>query len=103
MARTRWPSDLGTPASSPGKADQTGTTGGCHKNLGPGRQIVSQDSTPASAESEVRPGPRTPDPTPPPSHRPGNRGQKHYPHSPCRLGAAALLATCWSIRVQISL
>jgi len=59
MARTRWPSDLGTPASSPGRADQTGSAGGCHKNLGPGRQIVSQDSTSASAESEVRPGPRT--------------------------------------------
>src|SRR6516165_511660 len=34
MARTRWPSDLGTPASSPGQADQTGSAGGCQKNLG---------------------------------------------------------------------
>ena len=34
MARTRWPSDLGTPASCPGQADQTGSAGGCQKNLG---------------------------------------------------------------------
>src|SRR5690349_46274 len=35
MARTRWPSDLGTPASCPGQADQTGSAGGCQRNLGP--------------------------------------------------------------------
>jgi hypothetical protein len=35
MARTRWPSDLGTPASSPGRADQTGSAGGCQKTWGP--------------------------------------------------------------------
>ena len=33
---------------------------GAIKTLGPGRQIVSQDSRTASAESEVRPGPRPP-------------------------------------------
>jgi hypothetical protein len=44
VARTRWPPDLRTPASSTGQADQTGNAGGCHKNLGPGRQIVSQDN-----------------------------------------------------------
>jgi hypothetical protein len=37
------------------------------------------------ADSEVRPGPRTPDPTPVVSPS-GVGGQKHYPHSPCRLG-----------------
>jgi len=35
--------DLGTPASCPGQADQTGNAGGCQEP-GPGRQIVSQDN-----------------------------------------------------------
>ena len=54
---------------------------------GPGRQIGSQDSPKgASADSEVRPGPRLP--TLRPHHRKTTEagpGRKHYPHSPCRL------------------
>src|SRR5690348_14722110 len=46
-----------TLASDPGQADQTGSAGGARKP-GPGRQIVSQDNSSASAESKVRPGPR---------------------------------------------
>ena len=57
MARTRWPSDLGTPASCTGQADQTGSAGGCQE-LGPGRQIDLRTARAASADSEVRPGPR---------------------------------------------
>jgi hypothetical protein len=37
-------SDLGTPASCPGQAEQPTAPGGCHETLDPGRQIVSQDS-----------------------------------------------------------
>ena len=60
MARTRWPPGPVNPGLLPGQADQTGSAGGCH-NLGPGRQIVSKDSpSAASADSEVRPGPRPP-------------------------------------------
>ena len=60
MARTRWPPGPANPGLLPGQADQTGSAGGCH-NLGPGRQIVSKDSpSAASADSEVRPGPRPP-------------------------------------------
>jgi len=43
MARTRWPPGPGNPGLYPGQADQTGSAGRC-QNLGPGRQIVSQDS-----------------------------------------------------------
>src|SRR5215469_863200 len=39
MARTRWPPISRNPASSPGQADRGGTAGGCHKYLGPGRQV----------------------------------------------------------------
>jgi len=41
MARTRWPSDLGTPASCPGQADQTGSAGGCQE-LGPADKSISR-------------------------------------------------------------
>ena len=54
--------------------------------LGPGRQVVIKTARAASADSEVRPGPR------PPTLRP-HRGKtteagpsrEHYPHPPCRL------------------
>src|SRR6266487_1943926 len=57
MARTAGRRTCETLASDPGQADQTGSAGGARKP-GPGRQIVSQDNTSASAESKVRPGPR---------------------------------------------
>jgi hypothetical protein len=94
MARTRWPSDLGTPASCPGQADQTGSAGGCLKNLGPGRQGDLKTARAAPADSEVRPGPRPPTLRP---HQPKTteagpeaekQGRKHYPHPPCRIPAA---------------
>jgi hypothetical protein len=73
VARTRWPSDLGTPASCPGRADQTGSAGGCHKNLGPGRQIVSQDNPNGVSRIGGQAGTQAPDPTPPPDQSQGSR------------------------------
>src|SRR5216683_112052 len=49
-----------TPASSPGQADQTGTAGGCQKNWDPAGRSFRRTTRTASAESEVRPGPRLP-------------------------------------------
>src|SRR5215813_9046252 len=66
MARTRWPPDLATPASRTGQADQTGHAGGCQKNLGPADRSIPRTARSASADSEVRPGPR------PPTLRPTN-------------------------------
>jgi hypothetical protein len=57
VARTRWQSDLGTPASCTGQADQAGSAGRCQE-LGPGRQIDLRTARAAPADSEVRPGPR---------------------------------------------
>jgi hypothetical protein len=58
MARTRWPPDLGTPASCTGRADRDGTAGGCHKTWGPADESIARQPERASADSEVRPGPR---------------------------------------------
>src|SRR6266702_7376230 len=61
------------PASCPGRADQTGRAGGCHKNLGPGRQIVSQDNPSGVSRIGGQAGTQAPDPTPAP---PQNRGSR---------------------------
>src|SRR6266566_2435363 len=55
---------LGTPASCPGQADQTGSAGGCQKP-GPGRQIVSQDSQSGVSRLAGQAGTQATDPTPP--------------------------------------
>ena len=47
-----------TPASDPGQADQTGSAGGCLKTWGPADKSISRQPETASADSEVRPGPR---------------------------------------------
>ena len=49
-----------TPASDPGQADQTGSAGGCQKNWDPADRSFRKTTRAASAESEVRPGPRLP-------------------------------------------
>src|SRR5712691_4920597 len=49
-----------TPASSPGQADQTGAAGGCQKIWDPADRSFRRTTRTASAESEVRPGPRLP-------------------------------------------
>src|SRR6476646_2500531 len=72
MARTRWPSDLWTPASCTGWADRAGTAGGC-LNLGPGRQIVSQDSPDGVSRIGGQAGTQAPDPMPVSSQNRGSR------------------------------
>src|SRR6478672_12318558 len=59
MARTAEPSDLATPSSCTGQGDQIGTTGGA-TTWGPADTTALTTARPASAESEVRPGPRPP-------------------------------------------
>src|SRR5207248_1859095 len=70
-----------------GQADQTGTTSGCHKNLGPGRQIVSQDNPNGASRLGGQAGTQGPRPYAPARSPSGKPRQKHYPHSPCRLWA----------------
>src|SRR4249920_3235089 len=60
MARTRWPVGTVNPGLYPGWADQTGTAGRCHKTWGPADRSSRRTARTASAESEVRPGPRLP-------------------------------------------
>ena len=84
MARTRWPSDLATPASCPGQADQTGSAGGCQKTWGPADRSSRRTARAASAESEDRPAPR-PRPYAHTTAKPRKQGRKHCPHSPCRI------------------
>jgi hypothetical protein len=69
MARTAGPSDLATPASCTGQADQTGTAGGA-RTWAPADRTVLKTARAASAESEVRPGTQAADPTRPPSQTP---------------------------------
>src|SRR5258707_3588926 len=52
------------PGLFPGQADQTGSAGGCHENLGPADRSFRRTARAASADSEVRPGPRPPTLTP---------------------------------------
>jgi len=61
---------------------------GCQKKLGPGRQIVSQDN-PMRRQPTRRSG-RDPGSRPyvHTTAKPCKPGRKHYPQSPCRLGAA---------------
>ena len=62
-----------TLASDPGQADQTGNAGGCQKNWDPADRSFRRTARAASADSEVRPGPRLPGPTRP-SHQ--DRGSR---------------------------
>jgi len=60
---------------------------------GPGRQVDLKTARAASADSEVRPGPRPltlrPHQAKTTQARPEaeKQGRKHYPHPPCRIGA----------------
>src|SRR6516162_11953191 len=65
--RTREP-----PAACTGQADQTGTTGGW-LNLGPGRQIVLQDSPDGVSRLGGQAGTQAPDATPVSSQNRGSR------------------------------
>src|SRR6266851_5240348 len=111
MARTRWPSDLRIPASCTGWADQAGTAGGCLTPWGPADRSSRKTARTASAESEVRPGPRLPTlcPYPVKTGEAGPEvqstsslpGRKHYPHPPCRIGAADTFVVRQRLRVLI--
>src|SRR5260221_7179384 len=52
------------PGLFPGQADQTGSAGGCHENLGPADRSFRRTARAAPADAEVRPGPRPPTLTP---------------------------------------
>src|SRR5215472_10947661 len=72
MARTRWPSDLGTPASCPGQADQTGSAGGCQRNLGPADRSFPK-TTSGVSRLAGQAGTQATDPTPKPIQNRGSR------------------------------
>ncbi len=93
-------SDLCTPASCPGQADQTGSAGGCQKTRDPADRSSRRTARAASAESEVRPGPR-PRPYARTTAKPWKQGRKHYPHSPCRIFACGSSADPSLACVQI--
>jgi hypothetical protein len=91
MARTRWPPGPVNPGllPRPGRSDRQRRW--VPENLGPGRQGDIKTTRAASADSEVRPGPRPPTLRP---HQPKTteagpeaekQGGKHYPHPPCRI------------------
>ena len=61
---------------------------GAIKTLGPGRQIVSQDSPDGVSRIGGQAGTQAPTLRPYPV-KPGKPGRKHYPQSPCRIFAAA--------------
>src|ERR1039458_8590298 len=99
MARTRWPPGPVNPGllHRPGRSDRQRRW--VPENLGPGRQVDIKTARAASADSEVRPGPRPPTLRP---HQPKTtqagpeaekQGQEHYPHPPCRLGTKFASAT----------
>jgi len=44
MARTRWPPGREPWPLAQARQHRDGTAGGCQRNLGPGRQVVSQDN-----------------------------------------------------------
>src|SRR6202011_3683553 len=94
MARTRWPSNLGTPASDPGQADQTGNAGGCQKKLGPGRQIVSQDSPSGVSRFGGQAGTQASDLTPAPGQNRGSRAGSTTHSLPADFGAVWCLRSC---------
>src|SRR5713226_576906 len=62
------------------------------KNLGPGRQIVSQDSPSGVSRIGGQAGTQASDPTPAPPRNQGSRAGSTYPQSPCRIFARRLLA-----------
>jgi hypothetical protein len=79
------------PGLFPGRADQAGAAGGCQKTWDPAGRSFRRTTRAASAESEVRPGPRPltlrPHQAKTREARPeaDKQGQKHYPHPPCRV------------------
>src|SRR6266702_1620962 len=90
-----------TPASCPGQADQTGSSGGCLKTWGPADRSISRqpERHRPIRRSGRDPGLRRYASTRP---KPGKQGRKHYPHPPCRLGGAGSRVDDTGDRVQIT-
>src|SRR5213082_1057772 len=84
----------GTPASCTGRADRDGTAGRCHKTWDPADESLAGQPERASADSEVRPGPRPQTLRPHQVKTPqaGPRSED-YPHPPCRIGSQLILWT----------
>ena len=64
---------------------------GASKNWGPADKSLARQPDTASADSEVRPGPRAPDATPPPDHRRGSHARSTIHTLPADYA-------CWLIR-----
>jgi hypothetical protein len=86
MTRTRWRSDPCYPGLLPRPSGSDRQRRWVPKSLGPGRQIDRKTTRTASADSEVRPGPRLPT-LEPPHRRTGEAEPKtHYKILPADYG-----------------
>ena len=88
MARTRWPPGPVNPGllPRPGRSDRQRRW--VPENLGPGRQVYLKTARAASADSEVRPGPRPPTlrPHQPKTTEAGPEAEKQGRNAPSRYG-----------------
>ena len=84
MARTRWPTDLGTPASSQARQIRPAAPVGAMK---PGTRPTDRFAGQPERRQPNRRSGRDPGPRPYAHARskPGKQGRKHYPHPPCRI------------------
>jgi hypothetical protein len=90
MARTRRPSDLGIPASCTGRADQTGTAGGCRKTWAPAGRSIRRTTRNGVSRLGSQAGTQAPDPTPPPDHHQGSRARSTTHTLPADYGKCEL-------------
>ena len=89
VARTRWPfGPVKPPPLVQAGQIRPAPPVGARKTWDPADRSIRRTTRTASADSEVRPGPR-PRPYAHTSSNPGKPGRpEHYPHPPCRLRAA---------------
>jgi hypothetical protein len=73
MARTRWPPDLRTPASSQARQIRTAAPVGATKNLGPADRSIPKTDPDGVSRLRGQAATQAPDPTPPPSQSQGSR------------------------------
>src|SRR6516164_8427627 len=71
------------------------------RNLGPGRQIVSQDSPNGVSRIGGQAGTQAPDPTSTSPQKHGSRAGSNYPQSPCRIFALYLATDSRRVSAQI--
>ena len=76
---------------------------GARKTWDPADRSFRKTTRAASAESEVRPGPRLPTLRAHAQSRSGKPGRKHYPHSPCRIFAEPMRGIWMLVSAQIIL